>query len=105
VKGSTRVTAFAALILFGTSAVAEEIDIRLRGRLSLDDFDCSAIQASLIRRVCYDDENRHMLIQLGSVWYHYCDVPDEIVTGLLEAESASRYFNAKVRGRFGCRTK
>jgi hypothetical protein len=37
-----------------------------------------------------------MLIQLGSVWYHYCDVSDEIVTGLIEAESASRYFNARV---------
>jgi hypothetical protein len=54
--------------------------------------------------VCYDDENRYLLIRLGSTWYHYCNVPDETVTALIEAESAGRYFNANVRGKFDCRT-
>jgi hypothetical protein len=97
------VAAFAALMLFVPSALAEDVDVRFRGRVSLDDFDCSVVQSSFIRRVCYDEENRYMLVQLGSVWYHYCNVPDELATGLLETESAARYFNANVRGRFGCR--
>ena len=102
-KDQDRLVAFAVLMLLIPSALAEEVDVRHRGRLSLDDFDCSAVEGSFIRRVCYDEENRYMLIQLGSVWYHYCNVPDETVTDLLEAKSASRYFNANVRGRFGCR--
>ena len=65
--------------------------LRQRGPLSLDAFECSAVESSFIRRVCYDDENRYLLIRLGSTWYHYCNVPDETVTALIEAESAGRY--------------
>jgi KTSC domain len=103
IRASAQVVALAAIMLLVPPALAAEVDVRHRGRLSLDDFDCSAVESSFIRRVCYDEENRYMLIQFGSVWYHYCNVPVEMVTGLLEAESAGRYFNANVRGRFGCR--
>ena len=103
VPSRSRTVTFAALMLLAPSALAEEVDVRNRGPLSLDAFECSAVESSFIRRVCYDDENWYLLIQLGSTWYHYCNVPDATATGLIEAESAARYFNAKVRGRFDCR--
>jgi KTSC domain len=91
------------LILSACNTLAEEVDVRNRGRVSLDDFDCSRIESSFIRRICYDEENKYLLVQLGSSWYHYCDVPDAVATGLVEAQSPARYFNANVRARFGCR--
>ena len=104
VPSRSRTVTFAALMLLAPSALAEEVDVRNRGPLSLDAFECSAVESSFIRRVCYDDENRYLLIRLGNTWYHYCNVPDETVTALIEAESAGRYFNANVRGKFDCRT-
>jgi hypothetical protein len=38
-----------------------------------------------------------MLIQLGSIWYHYCNVPEETVSDLVHAQSAGRFFNGNVR--------
>jgi hypothetical protein len=49
--------AIAAFNVVAPSALAEEVDVGYRGRLSLDDFDCSAVQSSFIHRVCYDEEN------------------------------------------------
>jgi hypothetical protein len=45
--------AIAAFNVVAPSALAEEVDVGYRGRLSLDDFDCSAVQSSFIHRVCY----------------------------------------------------
>jgi hypothetical protein len=42
-------------------------------------------------------------MQLGSTWYHYCNVPETTITALIEAESAGRYFNGNMRGKFDCR--
>jgi hypothetical protein len=92
--------AIAMLVLLGP--VAEEVDVRQRGRLSLDDFNCARMESSFIRRVCYDEANRYLLIQLGSIWRQYCNVPEETASALIEAESAARFFNVHIRGKFVC---
>jgi hypothetical protein len=102
VKLGRRTTAFAVLTLLTPAVLAEEVDVRDRGRLSLDELDCSRIESSFIRRVCYDEANRYMLVQLGSTWRHYCNVPEGTASALIEAESAARYFNSHIRGKFDC---
>lgn len=102
-KARDWVVAFAALAASASLVPAQEVNVRNRGRLSLDAFDCSTVESSFIRRVCYDEAHQYLLIQLGSSWYDYCDVPYATVQGLLEAESLARYFNANVRGQFDCR--
>jgi KTSC domain-containing protein len=89
------------VVLLAPAGLSEEVDVRQRGRLNLDDFDCSRIERSFIRRVCYDEANRY-LVQLGSAWRQYCNVPEGTASGLIEAESASRFFNAHIRGKFVC---
>ena len=96
-----RIGAVAVLVLLAP-ALAEEVDVRQRGRLSLDEFNCARMESSFIRRVCYDEGNRYLLIQLGSTWRQYCNVPEETASALIEAESAARFFNAHVRGKFVC---
>jgi KTSC domain len=92
----------AVLVLLAPAALADEVDVRQRGRLSLDEFNCARMESSFIRRVCYDKANRYLLIQLGSTWREYCNVPEETASTLIEAESAARFFNAHIRGKFVC---
>ena len=66
VKHRRHVAAVATLVFLASAASAEEVDVRHRGRLSLEDFDCSRIESSFIRRACYDEANRYLLLQLGS---------------------------------------
>jgi hypothetical protein len=94
--------AFAVLVLLAPAVLAEEVDVRQRGRLSLDEFNCAWMESSFIRRACYDHANRYLLIQLGSTWRQYCGVPEETASALIEAESAARFFNAHIRGKFVC---
>ena len=81
---------------------AEEVDVRYRGKVDLEPFDCTDVKSSFLRRVCYDYDNNYLLVQLGSVWYHYCNVPEETVNSLIETDSPAEYFNAQVRNKFSC---
>jgi hypothetical protein len=63
--------------MLAPATLAEEVDVRQRGRLSLDEFDCARMKSGLIRRVCYDETNRYLLIRLGSMWRQYWNVPEE----------------------------
>ena len=37
------------------------------------------------------------------LYYHYCEVPQSIVTAFTMADSMGRYYNAVIKGRFDCR--
>jgi hypothetical protein len=93
-----------AILLVGAAARAETVDVKYRGLVDLAPFACTDTpRSSFIRRVCYDKANRYMVIKLQDVWYHYCSIPEGTVTSLLGADSAGKYFNANVKGRYDCR--
>jgi hypothetical protein len=48
----------------------------------LDRFACVNTRSSFVNEVCYDASNKYMVILLKTTWYHYCGVPQEIVTAL-----------------------
>jgi KTSC domain len=74
------------------------------GLVDLAPFACTDTpRSSFIRRVCYDKAKSYMVIKLKDVWYHYCSIPEGTVTALLGADSAGKYFNDNVKGRYGCR--
>jgi len=90
-----------------TSAVTAEqtVDVKYRGPVSLAPFACEAItRSSFIKNVCYDAKNTYMLIDLKGTWYHYCEIDQGTVSGLLKAESMGHFFNDSIKGRFDCRT-
>jgi hypothetical protein len=83
---------------------AETVDVKYRGLVDLKPFVCTdTSQSSFVRRVCYDRKETYMLILLQNTWYHYCEIDGATVSGLLQAGSVGRYFNASVKGRFDCR--
>ncbi len=85
-----RVVATLAIATFGLcSAGAETVPVLGRGPVDLQHFICEEAPHSAIRRVCYDEENQYMIIQLGSLYLHYCAIEPQKVYGLLHAKSGA----------------
>lgn len=84
---------------------AESVDVKYRGEVNLKFFDCTDIaRSSFIRRICYDETNEYMLINLNGTYYHYCAIDAGTVSSLLSAPSMGRFYNSSIKGNFDCRT-
>jgi hypothetical protein len=98
-------------VLLTVSAYAETVDVKYRGPVSLDSFECSdVVGSSFVNRVCYNKEHLYMLIQLKQTWYHYCEIDAGTVQALLAAQSKGRFYNGSIKdsgagGKFSCRDK
>jgi hypothetical protein len=110
-KGNRRMKRKRSALIFGlvlatsiAAAKGETVDVKYRGQVDLKSFDSADItRSSFIKRVCYDQPNKYMLINLNGTYYHYCQIDPETVTVLKTADSMGRYFNAEVKGHFDCR--
>jgi hypothetical protein len=99
-------------MLFGVSISlvcacrAETITPKYRDSpVPLDHFTCDWIKrSSFINRVCYDEANSYMIVQLKDTYYHYCGIDKAKVEAFKEAPSMGRYFNDSIKGHFDCRT-
>ena len=99
-------TIFTAALLASTiSVAAETASVKYRGEVDLAPFKCDTItRSSFIERVCYDEKNAYMLINLSGTWYHYCEIGRGMVSSLLAAASMGRFYNISIKGSFDCRT-
>ncbi len=88
-----------------TEAVnAETVFVKYRGLVELSPFKCEWItRNSDTKRLCYDSNERYVIVNLTGTYYHYCDVPSEVVTAWLHADPMNEYYNRHVRRRFDCR--
>jgi hypothetical protein len=81
--------------------------VGIRRPVSLAAFKCDTItRSSFIQRVCYDEKNAYMLINLSGTWYHYCEIGRGMVSNLLAAESMGRFCSCArklSRSRWGTR--
>lgn len=102
----TRVFATVTVIAYVVPASAQEVVVKYRvGPVDLKHFACTKTVSSFVHEVCYDRKNQYMIIQLRDTRYPYCDIDAQTVSALLSAESKGRYYNASIKGRFGCRGK
>jgi hypothetical protein len=89
---------------------AETIDVEHRGAVDLKPFACHDItRSSIINRVCYDAANRSMIVQLNSVYFQHCDMPQAMLDAFLNAPSMGQYYNARIASsgtnrRYDCPT-
>ena len=90
-------------ILAASAGNAEVVEVEQRGEVDLRTFVCESVPRSAIRRVCFDETNNYVLIQLGTTYRHYCGMDSQTVYELLHTEHPSKYFLSEIRGRFDCR--
>jgi hypothetical protein len=92
------VIGIAFAFMFAGSASAETVDVKYRGPVSLDSFECTTIVgSSLVNRVCYSKVHLYMLIQLKQTWYHYCQIDAKTVEDLLAAHIKGRFYNGRIK--------
>ena len=93
----------ALLLVAAGSAQAERVFVKARGELNLAPFHCESYRRSEnVKRLCYDEANRYLLVSIKGIWYHYCAVPPKTFAEFRRAASVGRYFNDNIGGRFEC---
>jgi hypothetical protein len=100
----------AFLLMMPTSIVAETVDVKYRGPVDLSSFACADTpRSSFIQRVCYDQKERYMLINLRGTYYHYCELSAGMFDAFMAAGSMGQFYNKNIKGSgsdgpFDCRT-
>jgi len=95
----TRLAFILALLLTAPWGDTEIVDVKDRGAVDLKPFKCQDItRSSVISRVCYDAEDRRMLVQRHAVYHQYCDLPKATLDAFLNAPSMGRHYRANIEG-------
>jgi hypothetical protein len=101
----------ALMLLLVTAEVrSETVDVKYRGPVDLETFDCrDTPRSSFIQPVCYDKPQSYMIINLKGTYYHYCELPSTTFDGLMGAPSMGQFYNQNIKGTgsdgpFDCRT-
>ena len=98
----TRLAFILALLFTAPWEAAEIVDVKDRGAVDLKPFDCQDItRSSVISRVCYDSQSRHMLVQRHAVYHQYCDLPEDTRDAFLNTPSMGRFFKVNIEGADG----
>ncbi|MBI5262034.1 MAG: KTSC domain-containing protein [Bradyrhizobium sp.] len=103
-------TALTMLVhLLTAPIVSETVEVERRGPVELTRFECRDInRSSIVQRVCYDRQQRHLLVATKGRYNQYCNVPADLFEALMAAPSMGQFFNRSIRGddsgRLACRT-
>jgi hypothetical protein len=90
------------LHLFAAEVGAETVDVKDRGPIDLQTFECRDItRSSILQRVCYDRAQRHLIVAVKGAYDRYCDLPAETFDALMVAPSMGQFFNRTIRGASG----
>ena len=90
-------------VLFSTNSFAETVYVKYRGSVDLGSFSCSWTQDSFVNRLCYDQNEEYVLVQLKNTYYHYCEVPRSTVSNWLTSGSKGSYYYSNIKSRHDCR--
>lgn len=92
------------MLASGHAQAGEKVFVKYRGMVDLAPFACETItRSSLVQRLCYDAIERYVIVLLTGTYYHYCEVPPNVVNAWRDADSMGRFYNANVKGNFDCR--
>lgn len=58
--------------------------------------------SSLVGGAWYDSSAGYMVINLSGTYYHYCGLPTSVWSSFRSASSFGSYYNASIKGRYGC---
>lgn len=89
---------------------SEAVDVRSRGSVGLGDFECRDIKrSSIIERVCYQHNQRYLVVNVKGTYRQYCDVPISTYVAFMGAFSMGHYFEREIElrsngARYDCRT-
>ena len=90
--------------LYSAQVFAESVYVKYRGPVELAPFHCESItRSSFINRLCYDNKEKYAIVSLNGTYYHYCEVPQEVISSWHQASSMGQFYNRYVKGSYDCR--
>jgi hypothetical protein len=92
-----------ALIFTSTAALAETVFVKYQGPVDLESFRCTDTQSSFVHRICYQQNQSYLVVLLDQTYYHYCRMPQQVVSQWLAADSKGRFYLNSIKGNFDCR--
>lgn len=101
----TIITSIALYAAIGNASIthAETIFVKYRGMVDLSEFSCTDTESSFVHRICYKDADQYLIVLLGDTYYHYCEIPRDVVQQWLSTESKGGVYNSNIKGNFDCR--
>ena len=96
--------------LFAMPVTDEMVDVKSRGIVDLRPFVCTDKPRSThVERVCYDEAQRYLLINVRGTYYQYCEMPLMTFNKFVTAPSMGRFYSEKIdrngsSSSFDCRT-
>ncbi len=97
------------LAMFWTAPVTTEtVEVAGRGAIDLASFSCSDTpRSTVIRRVCYDREQNHLLVRVGDSYAEYCGLRGATFDAFATAPSMGQFYRTRIAtaagaGLFNC---
>jgi KTSC domain len=88
----------------------EAVDVEPRVSVALtEDFDCRDIKrSSIVQRVCYEEKQKYLIVNIEGIYHQYCDVPVSTYVTFMGAFSMGHYFQNEIEDgsnniRYKCR--
>ncbi len=90
--------AAALLALLCTSSLTTEtVDVRGRGTVDLATFACTDTpRSTVVQRVCYDETQHHLLVNVGGAYSEYCRLPAATFEAFIVAPSMGQFFRQRI---------
>jgi len=88
-------------------SLPEFVQVEYKGLVTVDPSTCRGItDSTLVKRICYDENKKYLIIKLQEKYYHYCGIPKATIDNLLIAESKGGFYNTHIKGQenFDCRS-
>ena len=95
-------------LLIGLSVVsnAQAIYVKYRGSVDVSNGHFQQLNlkgSSLVKDMYYDQSNLYLLVSLKGTYYHYCSIPQNVVSDWKNSSSLGRYYNYNIKGNYDCR--
>ncbi len=83
---------------------AECVDVRDRGKVSLQQLQCTPITTNdLLETICYDNKEAYLLLNVAGQYFEYCGVKQQLVDELMKAPKKSLHVNTHIAiGIYDC---
>ena len=86
------------LALVWTSPVlTETVDVPGPGTVNLAAFACTDTpRSTVVQRICYDETQRHLLVNIGGTYSEYCRLPAATFEAFVVAPSMGQYYRQRI---------
>lgn len=102
---------FLLLLALSVPALAETVEVKYRGPVNIDAFQCPTLKkSSLVKRICYHEPTHYLIVRLENTYYHYCEIGPNVVAEWIAARSLGKFYNSNIKvssngGLYGCQGK